>query len=193
MRKILVTLMLMLVLASCGVEVPTEVHMAAPPPVPAKPVSLTRADWQVGQWYAAAHAADVKRFLDADHAAKVEAARKARAARAAAAARAQRSTVYAAAAPSELPAVDGAFPAILYRIRGCESGTGPNSPGSYTAKNPHSSASGAYQFLDGTWRSTTGLAPPARAYSPAQQDAAALKLYRSSGTSPWNASRYCWG
>lgn len=84
------------------------------------------------------------------------------------------------------PTTTSGMPSILVAIRNCESG------GSYTAKNPRSSASGAYQFLDSTWTSTTGLAPPARAYSAAQQDAAALKLYRSSGTVPWNASRSCW-
>ncbi len=75
---------------------------------------------------------------------------------------------------------------VLARIRECESG------GNYQAKNPRSSASGAFQFLDSTWRSTTGLAPPASAYPPATQDAAARTLYASSGTRPWNASKACW-
>lgn len=85
------------------------------------------------------------------------------------------------------------IPGVLARIRGCESGSGPSSPGNYRAENSRSTASGAYQFLDGTWRSTTGLKPPASAYPPAVQDAAALTLYRRSGTRPWNASRHCWG
>ena len=56
---------------------------------------------------------------------------------------------------------------VLAQIRGNESG------GNYTAQNPNSSASGAYQFVNGTWQSltqksgigleyaTAGAAPPA--------------------------------
>ena len=84
-------------------------------------------------------------------------------------------------------------PSILTRIRGCESGTGPTSPGSYTAENRTSSASGAYQFLGSTWATVTGLAPPASAYSSSVQDQAARTLYESSGTAPWASSRGCWG
>jgi hypothetical protein len=84
------------------------------------------------------------------------------------------------------------IPYKLRRIRGCESAWDPNHPGDYTAKNPSSSASGAYQFLDRTWVSTTGLPAPARAHSPATQDRAALKLYNSQGTAPWESSRSCW-
>lgn len=100
----------------------------------------------------------------------------------------------AAAVPkTPRPATTGGLPAILVRIRGCESGTGPNSPGSYTAKNPRSTASGAWQALDSTWTSVTGLPPPARAYSPVVQDNFAIKLYNEQGTRPWNASKSCWG
>jgi hypothetical protein len=87
----------------------------------------------------------------------------------------------------------GNLPAVLRRIRGCESGSGPTSPGNYSAENGSSSASGAFQFTSGTWRSVTGLRPPASAYSRAVQDRAAIKHYRDVGTSPWNASRGCWG
>ena len=79
------------------------------------------------------------------------------------------------------------MPAVMWRIRRCESG------GDYRAANPRSTASGAWQFLDSTWRGVTGLPGRARDYSPAVQDRAALKLYRSSGTRPWNASKGCWG
>lgn len=77
-------------------------------------------------------------------------------------------------------------PPILTRIRACESG------GDYTARNPRSSAAGAWQFLGSTWASVTGSPAPASAYPPATQDAAAVKLYRRSGTSPWSPSRHCW-
>lgn len=87
----------------------------------------------------------------------------------------------------------------MRRIRSCESG--PNGYAThgwafdydYTNRNPTSTASGAWQFLRGTWRSTTGLSGNASDYPRAVQDAAAMRLYRASGTSPWNASRPCWG
>lgn len=66
------------------------------------------------------------------------------------------------------------------RVMMCESGGNPN------AKNSGSSASGLFQFLDGTWESTTGTPAPARAYDPATQVAAAAKLWRSSGWAPWS-------
>ena len=89
-------------------------------------------------------------------------------------------------APPAAPA--GALPSILVAIRGCESGH------DYTARNPRSSASGAFQFIDSTWRAY-GDSRWSRAYLAPRdvQDAAALRLYRASGTSPWNASRSCWG
>lgn len=84
------------------------------------------------------------------------------------------------------------FPSVMLRIRGCESGSGPNSPGNYLARNPTSSASGAWQFIDGTWDGWGGYA---RAYlAPREvQDAKAIATYRAVGTRPWNASRRCWG
>lgn len=63
----------------------------------------------------------------------------------------------------------------------CETG-GTFDPGIH---NPRSSASGLFQFLDSTWRSVTGTAPPAAAYAPETQVAAAAKLWRSSGWRPW--------
>lgn len=51
--------------------------------------------------------------------------------------------------------------------------------------------SGAYQFLDSTWESTTGLPGIAADYSPATQDAAALKLYAEEGWSPWSTRTVC--
>jgi len=102
--------------------------------------------------------------------------------------------VHPPAAPPPLPAPippavsAGELPAILVAIRGCESHH------DYTARNPRSSASGAFQFIDSTWRAY-GDSRWTRAYLAPRdaQDAAALRLYRASGTSPWNASRSCWG
>ncbi len=78
---------------------------------------------------------------------------------------------------------------ILEKIKQCESG------GNYRAVNPASGASGAYQFLDSTWRTL----PQSRGYAkamhapPGRQDRAAQTLYARQGTRPWNASRACWG
>jgi hypothetical protein len=72
--------------------------------------------------------------------------------------------------------------ATACRIFGCETGY----TYSWTIHNQTSTASGGFQFLDGTWESTTGLPPPAADYSPDTQTAAAAKLWRSSGWSPWS-------
>lgn len=63
----------------------------------------------------------------------------------------------------------------------------------YTAQNPSSSASGAYQFLDSTWRNVSGRAGHA-GYARAShapwyvQDAVALWLYNNGGRSAWAGS-----
>lgn len=75
----------------------------------------------------------------------------------------------------------------LDAIAECESG------GSYTAQNPNSTASGKYQFLDSTWRAMGGSTARAKDASPAEQERLALKLYEQQGTTPWNASKSCWG
>lgn len=71
-------------------------------------------------------------------------------------------------------------------IRKYESG------GNYTAQNPSSTASGAYQFLDSTWQAVTGLSGRAMNYSPAQQDAAFWKLWDNGrGASQWVTAGMC--
>jgi hypothetical protein len=71
-------------------------------------------------------------------------------------------------------------------IRKYESG------GNYTAQNPSSTASGAYQFLDTTWQAVTGLPGRAMNYSPAQQDAAFWKLWNNGrGASQWVTAGMC--
>lgn len=76
----------------------------------------------------------------------------------------------------------------LAKIKYCESG------GNYQAVNASSGASGAYQFLDSTWRSLSAASGYSTAASaPASvQDAAAQELYAQMGTSPWAASSSCW-
>jgi hypothetical protein len=81
------------------------------------------------------------------------------------------------------------LPAVLSAIKQCESG------GNYTAVNPTSGASGAYQFLTSTWQSLSASAgyATAAAAPAAVQDAAALELYNEEGTTPWVSSESCWG
>jgi hypothetical protein len=83
---------------------------------------------------------------------------------------------------------------FLVCIRHHESDRGayPNI-GGYGAQNSHSTASGAYQFLDGTWRNSSrdaGYGGYARAkYAPWYvQDAVAYRLYTSGGRSAWAGS-----
>ena len=77
------------------------------------------------------------------------------------------------------------------RIRGCESHGRPDAPADYKARNPQSTASGAYQITDGTWAGHYGL-PHASDATPEQQDAVAAELYRRHGTADWAASAACW-
>ncbi len=82
-------------------------------------------------------------------------------------------------------------PPVLLAIRWCESNH------NYHAANPSSSARGAYQFLRSSWRdyghaARYGVSTADQA-TPAQQDEAALTTWTEYGTSPWNASRHCWG
>lgn len=59
------------------------------------------------------------------------------------------------------------------------------------------SGGGRWQFEDGTWQAVTGLPGPAESYSPAVQDAAALKLYGEAlaqygdGFHPWTTRWVC--
>jgi len=67
------------------------------------------------------------------------------------------------------------------------------SGGDYGARNPSSSASGAYQFLDSTWRSVSsraGLGGFGRASSAPWfvQDAVALWTFQHGGRSAWNGT-----
>lgn len=81
---------------------------------------------------------------------------------------------------------------FLTCVRRHESDRGGAYPytGGYAAQNPTSTASGAYQFLDSTWRNVSvraGYPGYARAVLAPWyvQDAVALWLYRNGGRSAW--------
>ena len=87
-----------------------------------------------------------------------------------------------AAPPAHTP--PGGF---LACVRRHESG------GNYQAKNPVSTASGAYQFLDSTWRTMSARAGhsgygSARHAPPAVQDAVAIYTVNSGWRSAWNGT-----
>lgn len=87
----------------------------------------------------------------------------------------------------DLPDVSGHW--FLRCVRAHESDTA----GSYRAQNPRSTASGAYQFLDSTWRNVStkaGFPGYSRAIHapPRVQDHVALWLYNSGGKSAWNGT-----
>ena len=88
----------------------------------------------------------------------------------------------APAAPAHNP--PGGF---LACVRRHESG------GNYQAKNPVSTASGAYQFLNSTWRTMSARAghggyPTARSAPPWVQDAVAVYTVNSGWRSAWNGT-----
>jgi hypothetical protein len=76
---------------------------------------------------------------------------------------------------------------FLACVRAHESG------GNYQAKNPHSTASGAYQFLNSTWRTMSARAghggyPTARSAPPWVQDAVAIYTVNAGWRSAWNGT-----
>lgn len=82
-------------------------------------------------------------------------------------------------------------PPVMLAIRHCES------TDNYQARNPRSTARGAYQFLTGSWQAYGHAdrysAATALYATPAEQDEAAVITWLADGTRPWNASRHCWG
>ncbi len=103
------------------------------------------------------------------------------------------------------------IPRSLVAISSCESGNGRYGAFSYTVKNPRSTASGRYQFLNSTWRYVSrsyagtwqahgweSLRQEAMSVSsmssarPEVQDAAGIVLLEREGTRPWSPSRGCW-
>jgi len=73
-------------------------------------------------------------------------------------------------------------------IIACESGGDPK------AKNPSSTASGLFQFINGTWRTYGGteFAPTARQATVEEQYVVANRAFAREGYRPWNASKSCW-
>lgn len=78
-----------------------------------------------------------------------------------------------------------AFPdaPIMVRVAQAESHFDP------TAKNPHSSATGVFQILSGTWRLTGCAGSPT---NPEDNIECARKLYDVATTTPWLASKKVW-
>jgi hypothetical protein len=71
-------------------------------------------------------------------------------------------------------------------IRKYESG------GNYRAQNPTSTASGAYQFINSTWRAITGRHDRAKDAPPSVQDAAFYKLWdHGRGAHHWVTAHKC--
>ena len=98
----------------------------------------------------------------------------------------QAAVIAALQTPPELPAhtPPGGF---LACVRRHESG------GNYQAQNPVSTASGAYQFLNSTWRTMSARAghagyPTARSAPPWVQDAVAVYTVNAGWRSAWNGT-----
>lgn len=101
------------------------------------------------------------------------------------------------------PVVIDGMPARLRRIGGCESSWDPDGPLLWGQANLQgSTASGAFQVLDSTWRSwaqTYGADTDATEYSRAMyapagtQLTVAIRAHAAEGATPWVSSRACWG
>lgn len=81
--------------------------------------------------------------------------------------------------------VQEAFPdaPVMVAIAAAESQFNP------IAKNPHSSATGVFQILTGTW---TGYGCTGDRTNPQDNIRCARIIYEASGTSPWSASAAIW-
>ena len=80
----------------------------------------------------------------------------------------------------------GISPDLPLRIARCESGL------RWDAKNPHSSASGPFQYLASTWRNTEEGRAGISVFDAEANVRAAVKHIAAKGTSPWLASKHCW-
>lgn len=84
------------------------------------------------------------------------------------------------------PALAAAPADVRAAIISCESG------GSATAQNSSSTASGLFQFINGTWKAYGGSTARAKDASVAEQNRVFERAFADAGTTPWNASKSCW-
>lgn len=68
----------------------------------------------------------------------------------------------------------------------CESGGDPRN------QNAESTASGLFQFIDGTWKTFGGSTAHAKDASVSEQYAVAERAYAANGLGDWAASQSCW-
>lgn len=79
------------------------------------------------------------------------------------------------------------------KIMRCESGAGGGTPRAH-AKNPTSSAGGRAQYLDTTWASTPEGKAGLSRFDPVAGVFAIFRHFHHGGSSsPWYASKGCWG
>jgi len=141
---------------------------------------------------AAAHAEQLEAYFEAVARAEADrleafyaAVAQAEADRVAAAQAAERAAAENAAARRSSNSGGGSMGGGWAALRNCESS------GNYSAVSASGRYRGAYQFARSTWDSVARSSYPhlvgvdPAAASPADQDAMALALYRSSGSSPW--------
>jgi soluble lytic murein transglycosylase-like protein len=80
-------------------------------------------------------------------------------------------------------------PSLALSIASCESQFNPR------ARNPNSTAKGVYQFTQGSWRgySIQKWGKVRDVFNPSYNAELAMYVISLHGTSPWLASRGCWG
>lgn len=82
----------------------------------------------------------------------------------------------------------GIAPDLPLNIARCESGF------NHLAKNKNSTASGVFQYLSSTWKSTDEGKAGLSVFDADANVRAAVKYIASRGhAQPWNASKHCWG
>lgn len=77
-------------------------------------------------------------------------------------------------------------PVIPLKIAKCESGY------RWDAKNKHSTASGVFQYIRGTWANTPEGKAGTSVFNAEANVKAAVRHIATHGTQPWNASIHCW-
>jgi len=85
--------------------------------------------------------------------------------------------------PRVLVAIEFANEPVMIRIADAESDFNP------LAKNPHSSAKGIFQIIDGTWKHYKCEGDVLNAVDNIQ---CARKIYDKENTHPWKASEHVW-